>query len=263
METALEYIEKTHDHKCYVLGEIYKITNIINGKSYIGQTLTHRLNHKRYRPFGYLRRFKSHVSEAQCNNKKNQCSCIANAIRLHGPDNFEVTLLARCETEELDEMEKRYIEHYNTMYPNGYNLAFGGNMKYLAAEKDFEICEERREPRPRNSSRPAETIAKIVASTKKFRQENHEYMEQKYKELKEKRNEKKANALQNVAIEDPLEQYIHRRNAKDVSYAVVIIHDKQVSFYSKYETFEQSQQRALDFLKKVRMNNTSIATHPN
>ena len=52
-----------------VTGEIYKITNISNGKIYIGQTRSHRLNHKKYRPFGYLGRFKDHISETNSNKK--------------------------------------------------------------------------------------------------------------------------------------------------------------------------------------------------
>ena len=48
-------LEKEEFHK--VIGEIYKITNTITGKFYVGQTRSHRLNHKKYRPFGYLGRF--------------------------------------------------------------------------------------------------------------------------------------------------------------------------------------------------------------
>ena len=44
-----------------VVGEIYKMTNTTNGKHYIGQTRSHRLNHDKYRPFGYLGRFKDHI----------------------------------------------------------------------------------------------------------------------------------------------------------------------------------------------------------
>lgn len=50
-----------------VVGEIYKITNTVTNKSYIGQTRSHRLNHDKYRPFGYLGRFKDHLSEANSN----------------------------------------------------------------------------------------------------------------------------------------------------------------------------------------------------
>ena len=52
-----------------VIGEIYKITNTTNGKLYIGQTRSHRLNHNKYRPFGYLGRFKDHIHEAYSNKE--------------------------------------------------------------------------------------------------------------------------------------------------------------------------------------------------
>ena len=57
-----------------VVGHIYKITNIKTNKIYIGQTLSHRKNRGKYRPFGYEGRFKDHLSEALCNSKKKQCT---------------------------------------------------------------------------------------------------------------------------------------------------------------------------------------------
>lgn len=65
--SILEINEKNN-----VIGEIYKITNTTNGKLYIGQTRSHRLNHNKYRPFGYLGRFKDHIHEANSNKKINQ-----------------------------------------------------------------------------------------------------------------------------------------------------------------------------------------------
>ncbi len=44
--------------------EIYKITCTVNDKHYIGQAVSHILNHKRYRPYGMEGRFKCHISEA-------------------------------------------------------------------------------------------------------------------------------------------------------------------------------------------------------
>ena len=44
--------------------EIYKITCLTSGKIYVGQAVSHILNHKRYRPYGYTRRFNCHISEA-------------------------------------------------------------------------------------------------------------------------------------------------------------------------------------------------------
>ena len=59
--------------------EIYKITNTINNKIYIGQAVSHILNHKKYRPYGMEGRFKSHIHEA-FSNKKNQCHYLNNSI---------------------------------------------------------------------------------------------------------------------------------------------------------------------------------------
>ena len=258
------YINDIVDDKSYILGEIYMITNKLDGKSYIGQTVTHRLNHKRYRPYGYERRFKSHISEALCNNKKHQCSCLANAIRKDGSDNFEVTLLKRCHTNELDELEKQLIDQYDTIHPSGYNLAIGGNFKYRVAKDDFDVCETKVTPLPRQKPHAKDTIEKITTAVKKFRLENPEHMEEKYQQLKFKRDNKKMQALSEVSLNLPLEQYIHRHSSNNKQYAMVIVDKKRISFFSKYENYEQSKERALTFLKHVQtMNTNSTATLPN
>lgn len=86
---------------------IYKITNNINGKLYIGKHSTDKLND------GY----------------------IGSGIRLHqaynkyGIENFTKEYLAFCDTEDkLNWLERFYIKKYNT-YNNesGYNLTEGGN----------------------------------------------------------------------------------------------------------------------------------------
>ena len=40
------------DHPTKRYCEIYKIINLTTGKIYVGQTVSHILNHKRYRPYG-------------------------------------------------------------------------------------------------------------------------------------------------------------------------------------------------------------------
>jgi len=60
------------DETYKITGEIYIITNNISNKSYIGQTRSHGLNKLKYRPFGYMGRFKDHISESKP-NKKNIC----------------------------------------------------------------------------------------------------------------------------------------------------------------------------------------------
>jgi hypothetical protein len=66
--SILDSILTTRDR---VKSVIYKITNTVNGKCYIGQTVTHKLNSGKYRPFGEKRRLKQHTSDAVNNTKKN------------------------------------------------------------------------------------------------------------------------------------------------------------------------------------------------
>jgi group I intron endonuclease len=107
--------------------EIYKITNISNGRIYVGQAVSHILNHKRYRPYGHEGRFRCHISEA-FSTKKNQSHYLNNAIRKYGVTDFVVELIECCETEKADERETHYIKELNSLYPNGYNLKNGGSV---------------------------------------------------------------------------------------------------------------------------------------
>ena len=107
--------------------EIYKITNIPNGKIYVGQAVSHILNHKRYRPYGHEGRFRCHISEA-FSTKKNQSHYLNNAIRKYGVTDFVVELIECCEVEKADEREIHYIKELNSLFPNGYNLKNGGSV---------------------------------------------------------------------------------------------------------------------------------------
>lgn len=91
-------------------GVIYKITNLINNKVYIGQTIRN-INI----------RFKDHIKYA--NNKK--CSMpIALAIKKYGKENFICEIIHYCNSqEELNEKESYFINLYNsTNNKIGYNL---------------------------------------------------------------------------------------------------------------------------------------------
>lgn len=89
-------------------GIIYKITNNVNGKSYIGQTRQ-----------GIQFRWCQHT-----NSKDN--SYFHKAIRKYGKDNFTIDILEECPVEILNEREIFYIAKYDT-FKNGYNLTIGGD----------------------------------------------------------------------------------------------------------------------------------------
>lgn len=123
----LELSKKILDDQTKRYCEIYKITNISNGKIYVGQAVSHILNHKRYRPYGYEGRFRCHISEA-FSTKKNQSHYLNNAIRKYGVNDFTVELIEYCEIDKSDEREIHYIKEFNSLFPNGYNLKNGGNV---------------------------------------------------------------------------------------------------------------------------------------
>jgi len=103
------------------MGEIYKITNINNDKSYIGQAVSIFPSGRKH---GGKGRWKDHVYNAKI--FKNQCPLLENAIRKYGEKIFELTILEYCSVEILNEREIFYIEKYSTISPGGYNLMTGG-----------------------------------------------------------------------------------------------------------------------------------------
>jgi group I intron endonuclease len=123
LELSNEILDDPAERYC----EIYKITNLTSGKVYVGQAVSHILNHKRYRPYGRDGRFKCHISEA-FSTKKNQSHYLNNAIRKYGAADFVVDLIECCEINEANDREIHYIKHYNSLFPGGYNLKNGGSV---------------------------------------------------------------------------------------------------------------------------------------
>ncbi len=88
---------------------IYKITNKINGKIYIGQTI---------RPIE--QRFKRHINDATNNIVDTHFS---RAIRKYGKENFYIECIDTANTQEqLTQKEQYWIKKYNSTNVNiGYN----------------------------------------------------------------------------------------------------------------------------------------------
>ncbi len=94
---------------------IYKITNTINQKVYIGQTKE------------FKRRIQNHFKTAE-NGWVGAEKPLYKAIKKYGAENFTVDILCTVDSyEELNEKEIYFINLYNsTVDGNGYNLDHGG-----------------------------------------------------------------------------------------------------------------------------------------
>lgn len=90
--------------------DIYIITNDINDKVYIGQSVDAR------------NRFSQHKSEARLNSNN---MLIHKAMRKYGEEHFSYKLL-ESQIEDYDERECYWIKEYSSVQPNGYNICIGG-----------------------------------------------------------------------------------------------------------------------------------------
>jgi len=106
-----------------IYGVVYKATNKINGKSYIGQTIQ-SLNERMSR----------HTHDAL---SRRDNIYFHKAIRKYGQKNFKWKILAKCYSKnELNSVEIKLIKNYTT-FGNGYNLNVGGK-----GNSGFKLTEE-------------------------------------------------------------------------------------------------------------------------
>lgn len=136
--------------------QIYKITNLITGLSYIGKD---QRNNEKYMGSGillwnsYRKRFNRH--DLDCKKSSDQKWVYEQNQKLNY---YEKTIIDTCDDKEtLCELEKYYIKKYNTIRPNGYNIAEGG-------EGGFLICgytdEEKEELRNKISENTKEAMSR-------------------------------------------------------------------------------------------------------
>lgn len=87
---------------------IYKWTNLINNKVYIGQSVN------------IIARKAEHIKLAK---NENYTTNIAKAIRKYGIENFDFEILEECSLQNLNERERYYIKYYDSLNKEkGYNM---------------------------------------------------------------------------------------------------------------------------------------------
>ena len=91
-------------------GCIYRLTNLVTGKTYIGQTL----------------HFRKRMTQHKSSGKKSK-AYLSYSIQKHGWNKFKKEIIIDDVPEEdLDNLEISYIAVENTIRPHGYNLTIGG-----------------------------------------------------------------------------------------------------------------------------------------
>jgi group I intron endonuclease len=93
---------------------VYRITNNINNKCYIGQSSDIR---KRW------------MAERKCiTNHPKYDTVLYRAFRKYGLANFTWTILEDCDKKQLSSRESYWADYYNSYIPNGYNVAKCGQV---------------------------------------------------------------------------------------------------------------------------------------
>lgn len=98
-----------------IISGIYKITNCINNKVYIGKSID--ILNRRWPYHKNLLNNGTHINQH-----------LQNAWNKYGEENFDFSIILECDKEELDKYEIYYIAVYKSYLPEyGYNKTYGGD----------------------------------------------------------------------------------------------------------------------------------------
>ena len=110
------------------MGTIYKITNTLNGKRYVGQTQRCPVTH--WRNYRYAA---NHHAKYQKKGRP-----ILDALVSIGIENFAFEIIEECLDDQLNERERHWIRELNTNIRtngHGYNLTEGGQDRYTRKQQ--------------------------------------------------------------------------------------------------------------------------------
>jgi len=131
----------------------YVTTNILNNKKYVGMHSAVNVNNY-YLGSGVL---------------------LKRAIKKYGKENFIKEVLCTCENKEIaHENEKKYIEQYNSIQPNGYNIHPNGGLGLndYHTEESLEKMSINRSGKPawnKGIKHTATAIANMIAGKAKYK----------------------------------------------------------------------------------------------
>ncbi|MGE4523032.1 MAG: NUMOD3 domain-containing DNA-binding protein [Acetobacter sp.] len=143
-------MKQEESHDCY----LYKITNFLNDKSYIG--ITNNPD----------RRLREHCGAKTPDNS----SAISSAILKYGKENFSFEVILNSTRNECSKYEYDLTLALDTIAPNGYNLKEGGlNNFTVSDETRLKLSKAHKGRSPPNKGKPGkkwseETRAKTMAA---------------------------------------------------------------------------------------------------
>jgi|688.fasta_scaffold911496_1 group I intron endonuclease len=234
-----------------IRGQIYKITNKITNKIYIGQCVSHYSNGRKH---GYLNRFKIHIKNSK---SKNDCRALGDAINKYNQENFVCELICECEPSEMNILEDRYIKEYDTLVPNGYNLMSGGGNGRLHSNETKEKMSETRTGKHHSQ----ETKEKMSESAKGRKLTTETKMiqsaQRKFRDMKEPNKIRVLKILKLLNIENLPAYLIYRYNETRKSEGFYIAKHpklpkgKTKHFVSKKLKIEEKYKQAISYLQVV------------
>lgn len=227
---------------------IYKFTNNINGKNYIGKT-----NNFERRKLEHLR------------GSKNPNKVFHYAIKKYGIKNFSYEILfnQKCSKEWIDELEKYFIYFYDSFGKFGYNMTVGGDgydwsgrkhseeskIKMSKTKKElikngdlkpFNYSLEKRREIQKNNTKIRNSNGSYLTGAIKLKETIKNYSEEKRKQISEKLSLSKLGKC-------PIPKYI---------FILIDEFDKQYRFYTLsklVEYFNLSFNKAYRFVNKGKM----------
>jgi group I intron endonuclease len=182
------------------MGFIYKITNIITNKCYIGETMQKYAN----------RRFKAHMSAIR---RGGGCPALRDAVKKHGEENFKFEVLLTCPDEDRFRLEKEYIKQHNSLVPNGYNIREAGEDS--SGFKHSEETKAKISKISKETWKDPEKLKRLRENTKKYwgKEENRKAQSERIRASENHKNGVRNRTL-NIINKSPLHYVAHKEDVK-------------------------------------------------
>lgn len=169
---------------------IYKLTNKINGKAYVGKT------------YNLTERLKGHLN-SDC------CRAIHRALLKYGIENFNIEIISKSNNEdELANLEYKMILEHETMTPKGYNLTLETNQGRIPSQESRDLMSSSRQGKVFNDKFKSKYIG--VRNRIQF---GHNYFDCRVSFRKEKFVRSFSDEVQAAECYDRLVLFLHGQNA--------------------------------------------------